>query len=69
MALATELAKLIEVEREAGEFSLRVDGKDFPWHIAVDGVTVHVSTDDLSSVTVTIVAEEVRVLDRTRPTG
>jgi hypothetical protein len=40
---------------------MTIDGREFPWHVSVDGFEVTVSKNDLPGVTVTIVAERVTV--------
>jgi hypothetical protein len=51
-------------------FSLTVDGEEFPWHIAEDGVTTTVTDDGVPTVTITLLAERVtvdhRIEDETR---
>lgn len=58
-----ELAKLIEVERRHGSVNLKIDGEEFPWFVSLDGVSANVRKDECPAVTVTILADQVRVLD------
>lgn len=75
-----ELADTIEIESgltsEANEhgsfvrFSLKINGVEFPWHIAEDSLRVQLGgRSDLPSVTLTILADEVRVLDSVKQLG
>lgn len=75
----TELAKLIEIEsvltddiyatanRKVGtmaRFSLKIDGEEFPYYLAEGSVGLNVSGGQtMPGVTITIMANEVRVLD------
>lgn len=61
-----EMAKLIEVEREGDQVSLRVDGDEFPWYLA-PGVDLHIERGETPSLTLTVLADEVQVSDRLRP--
>jgi hypothetical protein len=61
------LAKSVKVTRKPGHtsFDLQVDGQQFPWHLAGDdGVQVAMSTDRVSAVTITILAEHVEIDDQ-----
>ncbi len=55
-----ELAKHIEVVAETGKRStLVIDGEEFPWYIAADGVATCVSKDGPPAITITILADRV----------
>jgi hypothetical protein len=54
-----ELAKLIRVERRG----LFIDGEVFPWFVASDSIDVSVSPHESPSVTFTVLAERVEVVD------
>lgn len=58
-----DLATAIEVVRDGQNFSLRIDGAEFPWHITADGVRIEVGRDRVPTVSVTIPAESVQVDD------
>lgn len=60
------MAKLIEVERQGNQTALRVNGETFPWHVA-PGMDVHIERGASPSITLTILADEVRVVDRFAP--
>lgn len=53
-----KLADVIEVRRQ----EILIDGKEFPWFTSERGVEVTVARD-IPAITVTIVANEVRVID------
>lgn len=61
-----DIAKLIEVEREGDSVTLRVDGEEFPWHLA-PGVDLHIERGASPRVTLALIADEVQVSDRLRP--
>jgi hypothetical protein len=63
-----ELAGRIDVVRRGGKATLEIDGKPFPWmHIALEGVATCIRSDEGPAVTLTIPADEVRVLDSLKP--
>lgn len=51
------LAELIEVERG----TIRIDGVDFPWHVAHGSIFVDVDHTEMPSVTLRIMADRVKV--------
>ncbi|MGG7510894.1 hypothetical protein [Plantibacter sp. YIM 135249] len=55
------LARNIVVDRRNGKHSITIDGQEFPWHIAEDSIETHSGLDDVARVTVTILAENLRV--------
>ena len=60
-------ARNIHVSRKpgGGEFDLSINGEPFPYYLAGDaGAQIEVSTNKLSAVTITILAETVTVDDR-----
>lgn len=57
----TDLAKHITVKQVGADYSLQIDGEEFPWFITVDGVRTTVSREEMPAVTLTIVAERVEV--------
>lgn len=59
------IAKLIEVEqsRTTPSGCIVIDGEPFPFMLSEDGVDTQVRHGEMPSVTVTILAEEVRVLN------
>lgn len=57
-----ELAKSIRVEREGNHERLLINGEEFPWFIGTH-ISTEVDKGDLPSVTITIVADEVSILD------
>lgn len=50
-----------------GKFSFTIDGREFPWYISEDGISTVVRNSDVPSITVTIVADRVRIEDRMGP--
>lgn len=60
--MADKMADHIEVfAKNNTEWSLRIDGQEFPWFISSDGVQTIVGSDNCPSVTVTIFANRVSV--------
>lgn len=53
----------IRVERQGSSARLLIDGEDFPWPIAWDGIDVNVNPDNIPGVSVTILADRVEVVD------
>lgn len=44
---------------KAGAYTFEVDGQEFPWHIAADGITQTISGDEFPAITFTLIAERV----------
>lgn len=59
----TKLAAAIVARRTGNSWSFTIDGEPFPWHITADGVSVSVDPHGMPSVTLTIPADRVEVLD------
>jgi hypothetical protein len=60
-----ELAKVIKIDRKLGrkpEFTLTIDGEEFPWFIARDDLKITVS-EGLPSIQLRILADRVEVID------
>jgi hypothetical protein len=60
---APKIPDLIEVERRGKYTSLRIDGVEFPWALTDDGISTAVVRGGEPGVALTILANEVRVID------
>ncbi len=58
-----ELAQQIRVERDGDSAKLFIDGEEFPWVIASPEVVVSVSRDEVPSVTITLWATKIEVVN------
>lgn len=59
-----EIAHVITVRRLGFcDWSLQIDGREFPWAVSADGVDVTVADRDMPAVRLTIVADRVEVVD------
>lgn len=54
---------IIRIERSGSAAQLWVDGQEFPWAIARDGLAVDVDTEDAPSVGLRLIADRVEVVD------
>lgn len=54
----------ITVVRRGRRAVVQIDGEDFPWPIAANGVEVPVVSDECPTITLTILAESVSVDNR-----
>jgi len=66
MTNPTTLAGLIQVTRSGRHATITIDGEPFPWYIVTDGVTTTVDTLDVPTVTFTVRAERVEVINALR---
>ena len=57
-----QFAEHIEIVRKGDDFSLKINGAEFPWHINTDGASMQVS-HDMPSITVTIPTSRISVRD------
>lgn len=63
-----ELAKLIRLSQCANDWSMTVDGEEFPWYVAPGvsinplGISTDASTTDCPAVVLTLLAERVEVV-------
>jgi hypothetical protein len=62
-----QFPKLIEVECKGTDARLLIDGEEFPYFLGDQGVSTQVQSGEMPSVTLTILADEVRVVDRYKP--
>lgn len=53
----------IRIERQGRRARFLIDGEDFPWPIAWDGIDVNVNPDNIPGVSLTILADRVEVVD------
>lgn len=60
--MSNRLAKTLRVVNERGSLRLEIDGEEFPYYTK-DGYHLHVSRTGGAGVTLTIVAENVEVID------
>lgn len=56
-----ELAKHVAVEIRNGKASIKIDGDEFPWFIAENGIQLIAEPNSLPTVTVTVLAEHVTI--------
>lgn len=66
-AIATHIhvdAVMFDRTTEGKRFSLTINGEEFPWCIAEDGVSTAVTDEGVPAVTITILAEQVTVNHR-----
>lgn len=60
--MADKMADHIEVVCKNGnEWSLRIDGQEFPWYISEAGVQTTVGADDCPNATITVLANRVSI--------
>lgn len=59
----SEMAKVIQVQSRGAFAQVLVDGEEIPWHIARDTIRVDVQPDECPTVTLTLLADRVEVLD------
>lgn len=58
-----KFADHIEVTRKGVDFSLRIDGEEFPWAILDTGITFEVSERTPSAITISIPTSRLSVTD------
>lgn len=61
------MADLIKVTRKGRTATLEIDGVEFPWYIAEAGVEVDVDTREAPTVTITVLAERVELVNDLLP--
>lgn len=62
-----EMAKLIRLERRGVGGRVLIDGQEFPWHIAADGVGYTFDPESVPVVQLTLLAERIEVDDDFSP--
>lgn len=60
------LAGTIHIIREGEHFFMEIDGQEFPWHISADGPTVTTARDQFPSVSISILADNIELIDRVK---
>lgn len=55
-----EFAKQVKIERVGKDASITIDGDEFPWYIAENGIVVEPG-GEMPSVTIKLLAEDVKV--------
>lgn len=65
------IPKLIRIDRRGRECTVEIDGVEFTYAIAENGIAVDVSRDELPTVTLQLVAERIELTNdvHERPAG